>query len=65
MKQGEVESVGTCNERGGGLFVMKGGGLFVYAYTLHAHLLLLWNWNVLTQLQFIATVHEVNNVRTS
>ena len=25
VKQGEVESVGTCNERGGGLFVMKGG----------------------------------------
>ena len=40
-------------------------GLFACAYTLYTHALLLGNRDVLTQFQFIATIHEVNNVRSS
>ena len=37
------------------------GVLFGCAYTLHTHLLFLRYWDVLTQLKFIATTHEINN----
>ena len=30
-------------------------------YTLYTHLLYLQNWDILTQLAFIANIHEVNN----
>ena len=49
------------------LWICKGmeEGLFDCAYTLHTHQLFLQNWDVLMQLKFIATIHEVKNVRLS
>ena len=41
------------------------GDSFACAYTLHTYLAFVRNWDILTQLKLITTVHEVNNVRSS
>ena len=51
--EGEGESVQ--------IWIGMEGVLFVCAYTLHTHLLFLRYWDVLTQLKFIESTHEVNN----
>ena len=55
-REGEDESVQTCMGRE--------EELFACAYTLHTHLFLR-NSDTLTQLKFIATIHEVKNVSSS
>ena len=44
------------------VYIVREGRLFVCAYMLHTHLLLLRFRPVLTQLKFVAAIHEVNNV---
>ena len=56
-RDGEDESVRICTGRE--------GGLIACAYTLYEHLLFLRNTDFLKQLKSIATIHEVNNVRSS
>ena len=54
-RESEGESVRIC--------MTRERDLFVCGCTLHTHQLFIRYLDVLTQLKFIATIHDVNNLR--